>query len=59
MVSDLLFTVFGIIISWNISINYKSPIQKLLFVTIFFELLTYFLIDDNIVINLYSLFIEK
>ena len=60
IVSDLIFTVFGIILAWKISIkpNTKPSLKPLLYSILFFELLTYFLINDNIVINFYSLFIE-
>jgi hypothetical protein len=61
IVSDLIFTVFGIIIAYDLSIkpHMKPSLKPLFYVIIFFELLTYYLIDDNIIINLYSLFIEN
>ena len=59
--SDMIFTLFGIIISYYLSIkdNKITSLKPLIFTILLFEIFTYFFIDDNIVINLYSLFIKK
>ena len=49
MISDTIFTLFGVIIVWHL------PTNMIIATIIFFEILTYFVIDDNILINLYSL----
>ena len=49
MVSDTLFTVIGVALIWNL------PWHMGLMVAVFFEILTYILIDDNILINIVSL----
>ena len=49
MVSDTLFTVIGVALIWNL------PYHMGLMVAVFFEILTYILIDDNILINIFSL----
>ena len=49
MVSDILFTLFGVMLIWYF------PIKLILVMLIFFEVFTYVLIDDNILINIYSL----
>ncbi len=49
MISDTIFSLFGVILAWYL------PMYMIIFFTIFFEILTYVIIDDNIVINIYSL----
>ena len=49
MISDTLFTLLGVAIIWNL------PYNMMLMVFVFLEILTYILIDDNILINIYSL----
>ena len=49
MISDTLFTLLGVAIVWNL------PYNMMLMIFVFLEILTYILIDDNILINIYSL----
>lgn len=49
MISDTLFALLGVIIVWNL------PVNMMLVVFILLEILSYILIDDNILINIYSL----
>ena len=49
MISDVIFTLIGIILSWYL------PIYMIILCILLFELVTYFIIDDNILINIYSL----
>ena len=49
MISDTLFALLGVIIVWNL------PINMMLLVFVLLEILSYILIDDNILINIYSL----
>ena len=49
MISDTLFTLLGVAIVWHL------PYNMMLMVFVFLEILTYILIDDNILINIYSL----
>ena len=49
MISDTLFTLLGVAIVWNL------PFKMILPTFILLELLTYIMIDDNIIINIYSL----
>ena len=48
---DTIFSLFGVILAWYL------PMYMIIFFTIFFEILTYVIIDDNIVINITSLLI--
>ena len=51
MISDTLFTLFGVMLVWYF------PIKLIIVTLIFFEIFTYVLIDDNILINVYSLIV--
>ncbi len=51
MISDTIFCLLGVALVWYL------PIYTIIFVLIFFEILTYIMIDDNIIINIYSLLV--
>ena len=52
MVSDVLFTIFGLIIAWYL------PPKSWLPIIIVSEILTYLIVNDNITKNMYHLFIK-
>ena len=52
IVSDVLFTVFGLMIAW-----YLPPVSWLPLI-ILMEILTYFIVGDNLVKNVYHLFLK-
>ncbi len=52
IVSDIIFTIFGLIISWYLPGNMWIPI------IILSEILTYYIISDNISKNIYNLFLK-
>ena len=51
MISDTLFCLLGIALVWHL------PTYMIILTTIFLEILTYIMIDDNIIINIYSLLV--
>ena len=57
VIGDIIFTLFGIIISYYLSIkdNKITSLKPLIYCILFLELFTYFLINDNVIINIYSL----
>ena len=52
MVSDTIFTLFGLIIAWYL------PFRMNIVFLIFLEILTYVTMGDNLIINIYVLFIK-
>ena len=52
MVSDVLFTIFGLIIAWYL------PPKSWLPIIIVSEILTYLIVNDNITKNMYHLFLK-
>ena len=51
MVSDIIFTLVGLIIAWYL------PMYMNLIFLVFLEILTYIIMGDNLLINIYTLFI--
>ena len=52
IISDTIFCLFGIIIAWYL------PINSILILTVIIEFVSYLIIDDNVIINVYSLLLE-
>ena len=52
IISDIIFCLFGIIIAWYL------PINSILILTVIVEIVSYLIIDDNVIINVYSLLLE-
>ena len=52
IVSDVLFTIFGLIIAWYL------PPKSWLPIIIVSEILTYLIVNDNITKNMYHLFLK-
>ena len=52
IVSDILFTVFGIMIAWYLPSVYWLPLIILM------EILTYFIVGDSLIKNIYHLFLR-
>ena len=51
MISDILFTLFGLIIAWYL------PMYMNIIFLILLEILTYIIMGDNLLFNIYTLFL--